>query len=141
MRLTKLLNYLRMSKSLSVFTQEFSIAYIASGKDVSDCLLRAKNAKALARLVYDELYEKTELDLELEEMQVSEEIRMLYRGMTHKEAHEIAPIHHIGYYAGWTMDDIESITKLSAGSREERAIQTAQWCKDTNTEFSLRSIL
>lgn len=141
MRLTKLLNYLRMRKSLSAFTAEFSIAYIANGKDVSDCILRAKNAKHLAALVYGELYEKTELDKELEEMPIPEEIRMLYRGMTHKEAHETAPIHHIGYYTGWILDDIETITKLSAGSREERAIQTAQWCKDTNTEFSLCSIL
>lgn len=141
MRLTKQQSFLKMRKSLYQFTQEFSIAYVGSGKDVSDCLARAKNAKHLAALVYEELYEKTELDGELSEMPIPEEIRMRYRGMTHQEAHEIAPIDHIGYYVGWTMEDIESITKLSAGSREERAIQTAQWCKDTNTEFSLRSIL
>lgn len=140
MRLIRPLNYLRMKKSLSAFTQEFSLVYIASGSDVSDCLLRAKNAKHLARLVYDELYEKTDLDKELEEMPIPDEIRMKYRGMSLSEAHKIAPIEHIGYYAGWMLDDIEDTTKLSSQSREERAIRTAQWCKENEVVIPLRRL-
>lgn len=141
MRLTKQQNYLKMNKSLSVFTQEFSIVYVASGKDVSDCLLRAKNAKHVAKLVYEELYEKTELDKELDEMPIPEEIRTKYRGMSHHDAHKIAPIEHIGFYAGWMLEDIEETTKQKSSSRLERAVQTMVWAKENEVVIPLRRLM